>query len=69
MENVKGILSSKIEGAPIVDRIISDLKSPLATGLNVGGSPKPLHYQLHPFSDITTNHSRSAIKYEIHPTT
>ena len=29
MENVKGILSSKIEGARIIDRILSDLRSPL----------------------------------------
>lgn len=53
MENVKGILSSKMNGSPIVDRIISDLKSPLETGLDVGGASKSLHYQLHPFSDYS----------------
>jgi DNA (cytosine-5)-methyltransferase 1 len=51
MENVKGILSSKMKGSPIVDRIISDLKSPLRAGLNIKGSSKSLHYELHPFSD------------------
>lgn len=51
MENVKGILSSKMKGALIVDRIIADLKSPLATGVKDVDRSKPLHYELHPFTE------------------
>lgn len=51
MENVKGILSSKMKGKPIVDRIIADLESPLTTGLDVEARGGSLNYELHPFAD------------------
>ena len=31
MENVKGLLSARVEGKPIIRRIVSDLKSPLSS--------------------------------------
>lgn len=51
MENVKGILSSRVEGALIIDRILSDLKSPLDTnGSSLSRPKKKVTYRLYPFA-------------------
>ena len=51
MENVKGILSSKIEGARIIDRILSDLRSPLRAQPELrGAGAGDLEYELFPIS-------------------
>jgi len=48
MENVKGILSSKVKGKLIIDKILSDLKKPCETnGIDVKG--KHPTYDLHAF--------------------
>lgn len=51
MENVKGILSSKVKGKLIVDKILADLKSPLADDPECDAAAEPLGYTLHPFAD------------------
>lgn len=51
MENVKGILSSKVKGALIVDQILQDLESPSVEG-GVDVQP-PLRYRLHAFADYS----------------
>lgn len=53
MENVKGILSSKVKGKLIVEKILTDLASPLADDPNYDGVPDVLGYTLHPFADYS----------------
>ncbi len=50
MENVKGILSSKVEGSLIIDRILSDLREPTESyGFETDSKPrKTTSYQLFP---------------------
>jgi DNA (cytosine-5)-methyltransferase 1 len=52
MENVKGILSSKVKGSLIIDRILSDLKRPCEIGFdgNTCRGKGSLTYKLYPFS-------------------
>ena len=58
MENVKGLLSSKINGEFVVQRIVDDLSSPVraVTSMHNG-----LRYNLHPLS------SARLCKHEVHP--
>jgi DNA (cytosine-5)-methyltransferase 1 len=53
MENVKGILSSKVEGSLIITRILADLKRPYETngGLNGHGASHNVTYKLYPFAN------------------
>jgi DNA (cytosine-5)-methyltransferase 1 len=51
MENVKGILSSTVKGALIVDQILRDLESPSVEG--VADMQPPLRYRLHAFADYS----------------
>jgi DNA (cytosine-5)-methyltransferase 1 len=53
MENVKGILSSKVEGSLIITRILADLKRPCETngGLNGHGAGRNVTYRLYPFAN------------------
>lgn len=52
MENVKGILSSKLAGNLIVEKILADLRSPM--GKRSGSSDIPeLGYRLFPFADYS----------------
>jgi DNA (cytosine-5)-methyltransferase 1 len=53
MENVKGILSSKVEGSLIINRILADLKRPCEmNGESKGlGAKKSVTYKLYPFAD------------------
>ncbi len=52
MENVKGILSSKVEGSLIIDRIIADLRKPCeAVDGATARSTKSSTYELFPFAD------------------
>src|SRR5258706_6769551 len=53
MENVKGILSSKVEGSLIITRILADLKRPCETngGLNGHGASRNVTYKLYPFAN------------------
>jgi DNA (cytosine-5)-methyltransferase 1 len=48
MENVKGILSSTVQGKKIIDQIVSDLRHPLGADES---SPDTLCYDLHPLAD------------------
>lgn len=57
MENVKGILSSTVKGALIVDQILRDLESPSVEG--VADEQLPLRYRLHAFADYSAG---SAVK-------
>src|SRR6185312_10113464 len=50
MENVKGILSSTVKGALIVDQILRDLESPSSPSVE-GVAQPPLRYRLHSFAD------------------
>ena len=48
MENVKGILSSKLNGEEVFSKILQDLKNP---GLAVnGGNGQTLKYNIYPFT-------------------
>lgn len=49
MENVKGILSSRMKGSLIVEKILNDLESPLAGE----GRSDDLRYELYPFADYS----------------
>lgn len=62
MENVKGILSSRVEGKRIIDRILADLARPCATeGDNQSQTPRrDITYKLYPFA----NYSRSEPLFE-----
>lgn len=53
MENVKGILSSKMEGKLIVEKILTDLESPLADDPECEGAIEPLGYSLYPLTDYS----------------
>jgi len=48
MENVKGLLSAKVDGKSVVDRMISDLSKP-GVALQYGSTD--LHYRLHSISE------------------
>jgi len=54
MENVKGILSSKVKGRLIIDKILADLKSPCDTDAAHSNSEQPT-YSLYPFVDYGDN--------------
>jgi DNA (cytosine-5)-methyltransferase 1 len=56
MENVKGILSSKLAGNLIVERILADLKSPLGR-TTCPSDAEELGYNLFPFADYGETHS------------
>jgi DNA (cytosine-5)-methyltransferase 1 len=62
MENVKGILSSRIEGGLIIHRILSDLERPCETNGGIEGQrvKKEVTYKLYPFS----NYNRSESLFE-----
>ena len=47
MENVKGLLSSTVNGGPIFDRIVEDLSAP---GKAIAGADESLRYDLIPFA-------------------
>lgn len=78
MENVKGILSSKVEGNLIINRILADLKRPCETngGLNADGARRNVTYRLYPFTnysgsrslfeEIESNPSEYVIRSECH---
>ncbi len=51
MENVKGILSSKLKGKYIVQKILADLENPPGGGKGDDRVPAPLRYKLYPFAD------------------
>lgn len=51
MENVKGILSSKLNGKYIVEKILADLENPPAGGKNADGNSTPLGYKLYPLAN------------------
>lgn len=51
MENVKGILSSKMKGSLIVEQILSDLETPLAEDKSQKASSATLRYRLYPLAD------------------
>jgi DNA (cytosine-5)-methyltransferase 1 len=53
LENVKGILSSRVEGSLIINRILSDLKQPCETngGCESLGAKKSTTYKLYPFAN------------------
>jgi DNA (cytosine-5)-methyltransferase 1 len=53
MENVKGILSSKVEGNLIIDRILADLKRPCDTNGfgSEHSSRRSVTYKLYPFAN------------------
>jgi DNA (cytosine-5)-methyltransferase 1 len=53
MENVKGILSSTVKGALIVEQILRDLQSPSVEGL--ADVQHPLQYRLHAFADYSAD--------------
>jgi DNA (cytosine-5)-methyltransferase 1 len=53
MENVKGILSSTVKGALIVEQILQDLENPLVDG-DARVQP-PVRYRLHAFADYSTD--------------
>lgn len=53
MENVKGILSSKVKGALIVEQILRDLESPSIEG--VADVQSLLQYRLHAFADYSAD--------------
>jgi DNA (cytosine-5)-methyltransferase 1 len=59
MENVKGLLSSKVEGSLIITRILADLKRPYEanSGLNCYGPNRNLTYKLYPFANYGGNGS------------
>jgi DNA (cytosine-5)-methyltransferase 1 len=75
MENVKGILSSKMKGKLIVEKILTDLESPLADDTECEAAPDPLGYALYPlaeyseslpFGDIQRLPSDYIIRSELH---
>jgi DNA (cytosine-5)-methyltransferase 1 len=51
MENVKGILSSKLKGKYIVEKILADLQNPPGGGNGADGGSAPLGYKLYPLAD------------------
>jgi DNA (cytosine-5)-methyltransferase 1 len=53
MENVKGILSSKLEGKLIVEKILADLESPDADDPDRPRTSGRLRYTLYPFADYS----------------
>jgi DNA (cytosine-5)-methyltransferase 1 len=59
MENVKGILSTKVEGSLIIDRILSDLKRPCEAIGETGSArlKKNVDYELYPFASYGTSRS------------
>jgi DNA (cytosine-5)-methyltransferase 1 len=59
MENVKGILSSRVEGSLIINRILEDLKCPSEmNGSEEGLGPrKSLNYKLYAFADYGRSRS------------
>ncbi|NDQ55754.1 MAG: DNA cytosine methyltransferase [Acidipila sp.] len=59
MENVEGILSSKVEGSLIIDRILADLKRPceMNGGSKSLGAEKSVTYKLYPFANYRASHS------------
>ncbi|MCY3594161.1 MAG: DNA (cytosine-5-)-methyltransferase [Bacteroidetes bacterium] len=58
MENVKGLLSSKINGEFVVQKIVNDLSSPVRA---VTSKQNGLRYNLHPLSSARLS------KHEVHP--
>lgn len=48
MENVKGLLSAQVDGEPVVDRIVSDLKNPKSA---VEGKNNGLSYELYSLTE------------------
>ncbi len=52
MENVKGILSSKMKGSLIVEQILRDLERPSIE--DVENHERPLHYRLFAFADYSS---------------
>lgn len=59
MENVKGILSSRVEGSLIINRILSDLKRPMESNGGVVSSraKKKVTYKLYPFASYDGSNS------------
>lgn len=58
MENVKGILSSRVEGNLIINRILADLKRPCETnGEGSNGNRKNATYKLYPFANYEDSES------------
>jgi DNA (cytosine-5)-methyltransferase 1 len=59
MENVKGILSSKVEGNLIINRILADLKRPCETngGNKSVGTKKSAAYRLYPLANYGESQS------------
>ena len=51
MENVKGLLSAKVEGKLVIERMLKDLKKP---GLALGRIGDDLGYKLHSLTEKTT---------------
>ena len=58
MENVKGLLSSKINGEFVVQKIVDDLSNPVRA---VTSKQNGLRYNLHPLSTVRL------CKHEVHP--
>ena len=48
MENVRGLLSAKVKGEPVIDRMLKDLTEP---GAAFEREPRDLHYNLHSLSE------------------
>jgi DNA (cytosine-5)-methyltransferase 1 len=73
MENVKGILSSKVEGSLIINRILADLKRPCETngGSKGAGTKGSATYKLYPFANygetrcLFEEHDRDPSEYII----
>jgi DNA (cytosine-5)-methyltransferase 1 len=59
MENVKGILSSKLEGNLIINRILSDLRQPREMNGDAKGPEggPSVEYKLHPFTHYESDRS------------
>jgi DNA (cytosine-5)-methyltransferase 1 len=54
MENVKGILSAKVAGNPIIDRILSDLRHPIPAAHGEDGDMNGgLEYKIYPLADYS----------------
>ena len=60
MENVKGLLSTKVNGEPIIDKITQDLANPCAS---IGGYISGLRYRLYSLT------SSSEVKSDVDPKT
>jgi DNA (cytosine-5)-methyltransferase 1 len=70
MENVKGMLSSKFQQDPIIDRILSDLREPHKALPDLMGDStcRPVQYELYPLADygnskLAKKRSESPEKY------